>query len=130
MSIEFPPLSGNVLKPVSTAWNTAKTLAIIQKTAEPPPVEKKKKEKEREFLYLDELIFKEFNEREAMRRKMDRVDGDRDYWRYEREVKEAYYCSPYDPERDYLQRRSKLYEVWTGNGYVDEKGRVILEYRR
>ena len=128
---DFPPLGGSVQKSAAAAtpWSTNKTKAIIEKTRDAVKSVPKEKVKERSFLqkYQDELIMKEFSEREEKRREMDRVDGDRDYYLYGREIEQARYRHwSWEEEYAYAHRRYKLYQVWTGHGYVDEDGRVVL----
>ena len=129
---DFPPLGGTVQKSaaVVTHWTTNKTKAIIEKTRDAVQIVPKEKVKEISFLqkYQDELILKEFSEREEKRREMDRVDGDRDYRLYEYEIQEARYRYwSWEEEYAYAQRRYKLYQVWTGRGYVDdETGKVCI----
>jgi len=108
-------------------WSVARTRALIEKTSDPPQTIPQKKEKKRTFLenYLDELIWKEFAEREKKRRDMERVAGDRDYYAYKDEIFNALWCGTKE-ERKYARRRSELYGVWTGHGYVDEDGRVRI----
>ena len=135
---DFPPLGGTVQKNSAvqksaaavTPWTTNKTKAIIEKTRDAVKIVPKEKVKERSFLqkYKDELILKEFSEREEKRREMDRVDGDQDYRLYEYEIEEARYRYwSWEEEYAYAHRRYKLYQVWTGRGYVDdETGKVCI----
>jgi len=131
---DFPPLGGTVQKSAATVtpWSTNKTKAIIEKTRDAVQSVPKEKEKakERSFLqkYQDELILKEFSEREEKRREMDRVDGDRDYRLYGREIEQARYRYwSWEEEYAYAHRRYKLYQVWTGHGYLDETtGQVCI----
>jgi len=125
---EFPPLGNSLVKHQGpSCWTSTKTKVIIEKNAEKPPTISEKKVKERTYFekYLDELIFKEFEEREEKRREMERVAGDRDYYAYKDEIFNALWCGTQE-ERKYARRRSQLYDVWTGHGYVDEDGRVRI----
>ena len=134
---DFPPLGGSVQKSaaVVSPWTMNKTKAIIEKTRDVVKSVPKEKVKERGFLqkYQDELILKEFSEREEKRREMDRVDGDRDYILYGWEIQEALGRSWEKEVNAYAWRRYQLYEVWKGHGYVDETGQVWIDkdsYRR
>ena len=128
----FPPLGGTLQKtaPALTPWSMNKTKAIIEKNTGVAQSVPKKKEnaKERGFMenYQDELIMKEFSEREEKRRQMDRVEGDRDYILYGYEIQDALGRSRSKEVNAYARRRYKLYEVWKGHGYVDEDGRVHI----